>query len=190
MLFQNSPDMHLYIKYMVSLRCKKVVKEILTGLGFHASMVELGEAEIDEQIAFEDQGPLRLELRKVGLELLENKKSEEVRRIRSVLNYMVQHSEEFAGVNISYYLSRQLYHDYTYLANLFSEMEGLTIEKCFILTRVRAVKKYLSETELTLNDISFRMNYSSVSHLSSQFKKVTGLTPSRFRSTICEKSSN
>ena len=190
MFILNSSVLLIYIKNMVSGRCKMIVKEILIRLGFHASRVELGEADIEEQLPFEDQVRLRSELQKVGLELLENKKSELTRDIRNIIEDAVQHSEEPPGVNFSVYLSRQLHHDYTYLANLFSEVEGLTIEKFFISKRIQAVKKLLSETKLTLGEIAFRMNYSSEAHLSSQFKKVTGLTPAQFRKNKDEKSLN
>jgi YesN/AraC family two-component response regulator len=167
-----------------------IVKEILTGLGFHVLRVELGGADIEEQLQFDSQDRLRSELQKVGLELLENKKSEVARSIKNIIDNIVQHSEEPLSVNFSVYLSRQLHHDYTYLANCFSEMEGLTIERCFILTRIQAVKKFLVETSLSLDEIAFRLNYSSGTHLSGQFKKVTGLTPSQFRQNEEQKSSN
>jgi YesN/AraC family two-component response regulator len=179
--------LRIYIKYMVSLRCKMIVKEILSGLGFHAYMIELGEADIEEQIQFEEQDRLRLELRKVGLELLENKKSEMTGKIRNIIEDVVQHSQEPLSVNLSVYLVQQLHHDYTYLANLFSEGEGLTIEKFVILKRIQSVKKFLTETKLTLGEIAFRMNYSSEAHLSSQFKKIAGLTPTQFRKNDKEK---
>ncbi len=173
--------MKLYIKNMVCIRCKMVVKEELTKLGLHYTSVELGEAEILEKISVEQHDQFKVALLKSGLELMDDKKSVLIQRIKNVIIELVHYSEEPLVVNFSEFLSQKLDHDYTYLANLFSEVQGTTIEKFVIAHKIERVKELLVYNELNLTEIAYRMHYSSVAHLSAQFKKVTGLTPSHFK---------
>ncbi|WP_081165288.1 helix-turn-helix domain-containing protein [Niastella populi] len=173
--------MKLYIKNMVCLRCVMVVKEELNKLGYHYISVVLGEAEVIEDISAGQHEQLRTALLKSGLELMDDKKSILIQKIKNVIIELVHHSEDPLTVNFSEYLSQQLHYDYTYLANLFSEVQGTTIEKFLIAHKIERVKELLVYNELNLTEIAYRMHYSSVAHLSAQFKKVTGLTPSHFK---------
>ena len=166
---------------MVCIRCKMVVKEELTKLGLHYTSVELGEAEILEKISVEQHDQFKVALLKSGLELMDDKKSVLIQRIKNVIIELVHYSEEPLVVNFSEFLSQKLDHDYTYLANLFSEVQGTTIEKFIIAHKIERVKELLVYNELNLTEIAYQMHYSSVAHLSTQFKKVTGLTPSHFK---------
>jgi AraC-like DNA-binding protein len=171
----------LYIKNMVCIRCKMVVRDELTKLGLHYTTVELGEAEIMERLSAGQREQIRTALLKSGLELMDDKKSVLIQKIKNVIIELVHYTEEPLAINLSGYLSQQLEHDYTYLANLFSEVQGTTIEKFFISHKIERVKELLVYNELTLTEIAYKMHYSSVAHLSTQFKKVTGLTPSHFK---------
>ncbi|MBC7946880.1 MAG: helix-turn-helix domain-containing protein [Chitinophagaceae bacterium] len=174
--------MKLYIKNMVCIRCKMVVKEELTKLGVPYTTVELGEAEIRESLTPEQTALFRIALLKSGLELMDDKKSVLIEKIKNIIIELVHYSEEPLIVKFSEYLAQKLHHDYTYMANLFSEVQGTTIEKFIIAHRIERVKELLVYDELSLTEIAYQMHYSSVSHLSNQFKKVTGLTPSHFKS--------
>lgn len=158
-----------------------VVKDELAKLGVHYTFVELGEAEILETITAEQHDLFRDALLKSGLELMDDKKSVLIQRIKNVIIEMVHYSEEPLIVNFSVFLSEKLKYDYTYLANLFSEVQGTTIEKFIIAHKIERVKELLVYNELNLTEIAYQMHYSSVAHLSTQFKKVTGLTPSHFK---------
>ena len=166
---------------MVCIRCKMVVKEELAKLGFHHIAVELGEAEIMENLLPGQHDQIKTALLKSGLELMDDKKSMLIEKIKNVIIESVHYSEEPLTINFSQLLSQKLNHDYTYLANLFSEVQGTTIEKFLIAHRIERVKELLVYNELNLTEIAWRMHYSSVAHLSAQFKKVTGLTPSHFK---------
>jgi YesN/AraC family two-component response regulator len=166
---------------MVCIRCKMVVKEELTKLGLHVTTVELGEAEILETISTEQHDQFKTALLKSGLELMDDKKSVLIQKIKNVIIELVHYTEEPLNVNFSDYLSKKLDYDYTYLANLFSEVQGITIEKFIISHKIERVKELLVYNELNLTEIAYLMHYSSVAHLSTQFKKVTGLTPSHFK---------
>jgi AraC-like DNA-binding protein len=166
---------------MVCIRCKMVVKDELTKLGLKHMVVELGEVELLEELTPEEHDEFKAALLKSGLELLDDKKSVFIQKIKNIIVELVHYSEEPLSVNLSEYLSKKLNHDYTYLANLFSEVTGATIERFFITHKIERVKELLVYNELTLTEIAYKMHYSSVSHLSSQFKKVTGLTPSHFK---------
>jgi AraC-like DNA-binding protein len=170
----------LYIKYMVSIRCKMIVKAELDKLRLHHLKVELGEVEVKD-ITDEQRNLLKSALSKAGLELMDDKRAILIEKIKSVIIEMVHYSEELPKTNFSDYLSVKLNHDYTYLANLFSEVTGITIEHFIIAHKIERVKELLLYDELNLTEISYRMNYSSVAHLSHQFKKVTGLTPTFFK---------
>lgn len=166
---------------MVCIRCKMVVKEELAKLGLHYVIVELGETEILEDISAEQHDQFKAALLKSGLELMDDKKSVLIQKIKNVIIELVHYAEEPLTIKFSEFLSRQLNHDYTYLANLFSEVQGITIEKFLIAHKIERVKELLVYNELNLTEIAYLMHYSSVAHLSTQFKKVTGLTPSHFK---------
>jgi AraC-like DNA-binding protein len=171
----------LYIKYMVSTRCKMVVKEELKKLGLHFILVELGVVDIMENISIEQHDQIKEALLKSGLELMDDKKAVLIERIRNIIIEMVHYSEELPKTNFSDYLSEKLNYDYTYLANLFSDVQGTTIEKYIIAHKIERVKELIIYDELNLTEIAWLMHYSSVAHLSNQFKKITGLTPSHFK---------
>jgi len=166
---------------MVCIRCKMVVKDELTKLGLHYTSVDLGEAEVVGNISDEQHEQIKTALLKSGLELMDDKKSVLIQKIKNVIIELVHYSEEPLKINFSEYLSQQLNHDYTYLANLFSEVQGITIEKFLIAHKIERVKELLVYDELNITEIAYQMHYSSVAHLSAQFKKVTGLTPSHFK---------
>lgn len=174
-------NLKLYIKYMVSNRCKMAVKEELKKLGLHFIVVDLGEVEIMENISMEQREKLKLSLLNSGLELMDDKKAMLIEKIKNVIIEMVHHSTENIKVNFSDYLSEKLNHDYTYLSNLFSEVQGTTIEQFIISHKTERIKELIIYGELNITEIAWKMNYSSVAHLSSQFKKVTGLSPSHFK---------
>ena len=171
----------LYIKYMVSNRCKIAVKDALKKLKLHFVVVDLGEVDIMENITDEQRAQLKLELFNSGLELMDDKRAMLIEKIKNVIVEMVHHSEEAIKVNFSDYLSEKLNHDYTYLANLFSEVQGTTIEQFIIVHKIERIKELIIYGELNITEIAWKMNYSSVAHLSNQFKKVTGLSPSHFK---------
>ena len=174
--------MKLYIKYMVSIRCKMVVKSELDKLGLNYGVVDLGEVEIKENLSEDKREKLKTALLKSGLELMDDKKAILVEKIKNVIIEMVHYEDELPKTNFSDYLSEKLDYNYTYLANLFSETKGVTIEHFMILHKIEKVKELLFYDELTLSEIAWKLHYSSVAHLSHQFKKITGLTPSFFKS--------
>jgi len=173
--------MKLYIKYMVSIRCKMLVKAELKAMGLHFVVVELGEVEIMEDLTPEQRGHLKAALAVSGLELMDDQRASLIEKLKKVIIEMVHYADELPKIKNSDYLSEKLHYDYTYLANLFSEVAGLTIEHYIIAHKIERVKELLMYDELNLTQISYKMNYSSVAHLSNQFKKVTGLTPSHFK---------
>lgn len=158
-----------------------VVKDELKKLGLQYTTVELGEVEVPGNISTEQRDKFKMALLKSGLELMDDKKSVLIQQIKNVIVELVHYSEEPLTINFSDFLSQKLNHDYTYLANLFSEVQGTTIEKFIISHKIERVKELLVYNELTLTEIAYLMHYSSVAHLSTQFKKVTGLTPSHFK---------
>jgi len=166
---------------MVSLRCKMAVKAELNKLGLHYTKVGLGDVEIMENITEEQRTRLKDSLLQSGLVLMDDQKSILIEKIKNTIIEMVHYNEELPKLNFSEYLSEKLKHDYTYLANLFSEVTGVTIEHFIIAHKIERVKELMLYDELNLTEISYKLNYSSVAHLSSQFKKVTGLTPSFFK---------
>ncbi|HXB08680.1 MAG TPA: AraC family transcriptional regulator [Puia sp.] len=173
--------MKIFIKNMVCIRCKLVVKDELTKMGLHYTSVELGEAEIVENLSPDQLVQIKLALLRSGLELMDDKKSVLIQKIKNVIIEQVHYSEEPLTMNFSQFLSEKLDHNYTYLANLFTEVQGTTIEQFIIAHKVERVKELLVYNELTLTEIAYKMHYSSVAHLSTQFKKVTGLTPTFFK---------
>jgi AraC-like DNA-binding protein len=166
---------------MVSLRCKILVKQELKNLGIHYSSVDLGLVEIIGEITEDKRNKLKAALLKSGLELIDDKKSILIEKIKIIITEMIHYNEELPKVKYSEYISNIMGYDYTYLANVFSEVEGITIEHYIIAHKIEKVKELLIYDELNLSEISYSMNYSSVSHLSTQFKKVTGLTPTYFK---------
>jgi AraC-like DNA-binding protein len=166
---------------MVSNRCKILVKEALDILGLHHLKVELGEVEIKEDISNQEREQLRIALLKLGLELMDNKRAILIEKIKNIIVEMVHYTDKPLKTNFSDYLSMKLNHDYTYMANLFSEVTGVTIEHFIIAHKIERAKELLIYDELSLTEISYRLNYSSVAHLSNQFKKVTGMTPTFFK---------
>lgn len=166
---------------MVSNRCKAAVKEELKKLDLHFIFVDLGEIEIMEDISKELHDILKSDLSDLGFELIDDKKGILIERIKNSIVEMVHYQTEMPKVNFSVFLADKLQHDYTYLANLFSEVQGTTIEQFIILHKVERIKEYIIYGELNITEIAWKMNYSSVAHLSNQFKKVTGLSPSHFK---------
>ena len=166
---------------MVCIRCKMVVKAELEKLGLHYNSVELGGADIMEQLSTEQLNLLNQALQKSGLELIDDKKSILVEKIKTIIIEMVHYSDDQIKINLSDYLSEKLNHNYTYLANLFSEVKGTTIENFYLGHKIEKVKELLVYDELNLTEIAERLHYSSVAHLSNQFKKMTGLTPTHFK---------
>ncbi|WP_309334400.1 helix-turn-helix transcriptional regulator [Mucilaginibacter sp.] len=173
--------MVLYIRNMMCVRCKIIVELEFEKLGLHCASVELGKVETFEILSDSQLVEIKNALLNSGLELINNKKSILAERIKNTILSMVYNSECQVKINFSNYLSQELKHDYTYLANIFSDEKGLTIEQYFILTKIQRIKELISYNELNLTEISWKLNYSSVAHLSTQFKKVTGITPSLFR---------
>ena len=166
---------------MVSNRCKMAVKEELKKLGLHFIVVDLGEVEIMETISADQREKLKLSLIDSGLELMDDKRAVLIEKIKNTIIEMIHHSDEMIKTNFSDYLSEKLNHDYTYLANLFSEVQGTTIEHFIINHKIERIKELIIYDELNITEIAWKMNYSSVAHLSNQFKKVTGLSPSHFK---------
>ncbi|MEQ9465784.1 MAG: AraC family transcriptional regulator [Ekhidna sp.] len=173
--------MKLYIKYMVSLRCKLMVKEELLKLGLHYVIVDLGMVEILEDITEDQRKQLKANLLKSGLELLDDKRSILIEQVKNIIIEMIHYSNELPKVNYSDFLSEKLGYDYTYLANIFSEVKGITIQQFIIIHKIEKVKELLIYDELNLTEISYKLHYSSVAHLSNQFKKITGLTPTFYK---------
>ena len=173
--------MKLYIKYMVSLRCKMLVKDELERLGLECVSVDLGMVDIRGDITNKQLETFKKNLKKAGLELLDDKKNILVEKIKSVIVEMIHYADEIPKVNDSDYISDKLDYDYTYLSNTFSEVKGITIQQYIIMHKIEKVKELLLYDELTLTEIAYKLHYSSVAHLSNQFKKVTGLTPTYFK---------
>jgi AraC-like DNA-binding protein len=158
-----------------------VVKEELKKLGLHFIIVDLGQVEIMEELNTEERQVLKLALFESGLELMDDKKAMLIEKIKNVIIEMVHHTEEDLKVNFSEHLSKKLNHDYTYLSNMFTEVQGTTIAQFIISHKVERIKELIIYDELNISEIAWKMNYSSVAHLSNQFKKITGLTPSHFK---------
>ena len=173
--------MKLYIKNMVSNRCKMIVKSELKELGLHFIVVNLGEVEIMENITSEQSILLNQNLEKSGLGLLDDKKRILIEKIKNIIVELVYYSEKQPKINLSDIISEKLNYDYTYLANLFSENQSITIEHFFLDHKIERVKELLIYEDISLSEISYKLHYSSVGHLSNQFKKMTGLSPSNYK---------
>lgn len=166
---------------MVSLRCKMIVRSELEKLGLHATIVELGEVDIKEKLSPQKQNELKIALFAFGLELMEDKKSMLIEKVKNIIVEMIHYTDEPPTFNFSNFLSEKLGYDYNYLSNLFSEVKGTTIEHYIISHKIERAKELLIYNELTLTEIAYKLHYSSVAHLSNQFKKITGLTPTFFK---------
>jgi len=173
--------MKLYIKFMVSLRCKMIVKEELQRLGLKYVVIDLGVVEVMENINQDQRERLKANLLRSGLELLDDKRSILIEKIKIVITELIHYSDELPRMNYSDYISEKLGYDYTYLSNIFSEVKGTTIQQFIIINKIERVKELLLYDELNLTEIAFKLHYSSVAHLSNQFKKITGLSPSFFK---------
>jgi AraC-like DNA-binding protein len=174
-------NMRLYIKYMVSLRCKMIVKDELEKLGVQYVSLDLGMVEILEDLTTLQREQFKIALLKSGLELLDDQKSILIEKIKGVIVEMIHYNDELPKVNYPDYISEKLNYDYTYLANTFSEVKGITIQQFIIIHKIEKVKELLLYGELNLTEISYKLHYSSVAHLSNQFKKITGLSPSFYK---------
>jgi len=166
---------------MVCIRCIMAVKSELEKLGLHHTRVELGEAEIKEDISTEQWDNLSSSLKKIGLELLEDKKNIMAEKIKTIIIELVHNTDDQIKVNLSDRLSEKLNHNYTYLGNIFSEAKGMTIEEFYLAHKIEKVKELLVYDELKLTEIAWKLHYSSVAHLSNQFRKMTGLAPTLYK---------
>ncbi len=166
---------------MVSNRCKMAVKAVLMKMGLHFIVVDLGEVEIMENINTSQREQLNMALLLDGLELMDDKRAVLIERIINVITEMIHHSDEVPKVNYSDFISDKLQYDYTYLSNIFSEVKGITIQQFIIIHKIEKVKELLLYDELNLTEISYKLHYSSVAHLSNQFKKITGLSTTQFK---------
>jgi AraC-like DNA-binding protein len=175
---------------MVSRRCKMMVQDELKKIGLKYVVVDLGVVEILEDITPEQHDLLKSNLLMSGLELLDNKKSILIEKIKNVITEMIHHSDELPKVNYSDYISEKLEYDYTYLSNVFTEVNGITIQQFIIINKIERVKELLLYDELNLTEIAWKLHYSSVAHLSNQFKKITGLTPSFYKQLKQKRLSN
>lgn len=163
------------------MRCKMAVKEELKKLGLHFIIVDLGEIEIMENITGEQRENLKIGLLNSGLELMDDKRAVLIEKIKIVITEMIHYSDELPKMNYSDYISEKLNYDYTYLSNIFSEVKGITIQQFIIIHKIERIKELIIYDELNITEIADKMNYSSVAHLSGQFKKITGLSPSHFK---------
>ena len=150
-------------------------------LGLHFILVDLGEAEVMETLTMEQRELLKTALLTSGLELMDDKRAVLIEKIKNAIVEMVHYTDELIKVNFSDYLSEKLHYDYTYMANLFSEVQGTTIEQFIISHKIERIKELIIYDEMNITEIAYKMNYSSVAHLSNQFKKMTGLTPTHFK---------
>ncbi|MCV2484149.1 AraC family transcriptional regulator [Flavobacterium sp. SH_e] len=173
--------MKLYIKNMVCSRCKMVVKSEFEKLGLQTIAVELGEVELDKEISDKQKEVLLENLQSLGFDLIDDKKTKTVEKIKNLIVDLVHHKNNDLKINLSEYLAENLNQDYNSLSNLFSEIENTTIEKYFISQKIEKVKELLIYNELSLSEIADILNYSNVAHLSNQFKKITGFTPTSFK---------
>lgn len=175
-------NMKLYVKNMVCSRCKMVVKAQLESKGLRPLSVNLGEVEIEGELSKDQLLALNKSLKTLGFELIDDRKSQTIEKIKTSIVALVHHSDHHLKTNLSEFITSQVHQDYNYLSNLFSEVEGTTIEKYLIAQRIERVKELIVYDELSLSEIADQLGYSSVAYLSNQFKKVTGFTPSYYKS--------
>lgn len=171
----------LYIKNMVCNRCKMYVEQLLKQLGYTPVAVELGKAIIAESLTPEDTSRIKTELEKIGFELIDDRTTRIVEKIKTAIIQLVNQKDGSLKENLSDYLSNVCHSDYSALSKLFSEVTCTTIEKYWIAQKIEKVKELLMYNELSLSEIAFKLNYSSTAHLSAQFKAITGMTPTQFR---------
>lgn len=181
--------MKIFIQHMVSLRCKMMVKSVLEKMNIAYKSVELGEIVLVKSISESTKEELKSELRKSGLKVMDDKKAILIEKIIAIIVEMVHYSDEIPNVNFSTLLQEKMQQDYHKMAEIFSETKGITIEHFIILHKIEKIKELLIYDELNITEISYKMNYSSVAHLSKQFKQITGLTPSFFK-TLSKKKQN
>lgn len=167
---------------MLSGRCKKIVSETLNKMGLHFVIVNLGEVRIKESITKEQREELKITLHECGLELMDDKEAMLIEKVKNIIIDMIHSDDDLPKIKLSLYLSRQLNYNYTYLSNLFSKIEETTLEHFLLLHKIKRVKELILYDELNLTEIAWKLNYSGVAHLSHQFKKITGFTPSLFKS--------
>lgn len=175
------PVTRLFIKNMVCDRCKMAVTGVMKSVGLNPLSVDLGTAEVEGGITPEIKAEIKKRLSDLGFELLDDKRQRTIEQIKSAVIKLVHYNDNRSSVNLSDYLVGEIHQDYSSLSKLFSEVEGKTIEKYYIEQRIERVKELLRYDELTLSQIAVKMNYSSTAYLSSQFKNVTGMTPSQFK---------
>lgn len=175
---------------MVCNRCKMVVRSQLETMGLHPTNIELGEVDLAETPGRKQLQEIDATLKAVGFELIDDKKSKTIEKIKNAIISLIHHSDEELKTNLSAFISKELQLDYTYLSNLFSAIEGITIEKYYINQRIEKVKELLVYDELSLSEIAYQLGYSSVAYLSNQFKKVTGFTPSYFKTLTVNRRKN
>jgi len=173
--------MILFIKNMVGVSCKMIVQLELEKLNLTCIDIEIGRIEISESISYDQLLKIKISLLQFGLEIIDSKKDILVEKIKNAIIEIIHHTDERLKINFSEYLSEKLDYDYTYLSNIFSEQLGITIESFMILHKIQRVRELIGYNELTLTEISWKLHYSSVAHLSAQFKKITGVTPSFFK---------
>jgi len=173
--------MLLHIKYMVSLRCILMVQETLNNLGIAYSDLELGRVEITDDLTKEQYDQLKLNLSKMKLELLDDTRHILIEKVKIIIIEMIHHADKLPIINFSEYISEKLNIDYAYISNTFSEVKGITIQQYIINHKIELAKELLIYDELSIKEIAYKLNYSSVAHLSNQFKKVTGFTPKEFK---------
>ncbi|MFV0305659.1 MAG: helix-turn-helix domain-containing protein [Moheibacter sp.] len=171
----------LFIKNMVCNRCIMVVRNELEKLGFQPTLVELGEVILADDISVSDKTKIAHHLETFGFEILDNTNTQLIQKIKTILIDLVQNKNNDIRLNLSDYLKEKLHQNYSKISNLFSEVEGISIEKYFINLKIEKVKELIVYDELSFTEIADLLNYSSVAHLSSQFKKVTGVSPSYFK---------
>ena len=171
----------LFIKNMVCNRCVIAVRNELNDSGIEPVEVQLGEVTLEKELTTQEKIKFSNALISLGFEMIDDKKSRLIEQIKIIIIDLVHHKVNETKTNLSEVLSSKLFHDYNYISNLFSEVEGITIEKYFIAQKIEKVKELLVYDEFSLSEIAFRLNYSSVAYLSNQFKKVTGLSPSHFK---------
>ena len=173
--------MKLFIKNMVCPRCIMSVEKILKDNEINVKYVRLGEVELEKEISDKQMKSLSGDLLKVGFEILEDSQSQLIEKVKTIVTQKVQQAEIESHFSVNRQLTKQIFKDYSSISKLFSEVEGITIERYFILQKIEKVKEYLVYKELSLSDIAYKLGYSSTQHLSSQFKKITGITPTQFR---------
>ena len=176
-----APQTVLYIKNMVCDRCKMAVEQVLKDVGLTPERIDLGEVWVSDVPTEAQLAQLKTRLEALGFELLDDQRQQMIERMKTAIIALVHHHQGNKTLNLSVYLAQLLHRDYSALSKLFSEVTGLTIERYFIMQRIERVKELIRYDELTLTEIAYQMNYSSVAHLSSQFRSVTGMTPTQFR---------